>query len=412
MPLEIRQIRADEIESFLRAMSGPFAFDLPDEEPEREKMLDRFSSTFEVDRTRCAFDGAEMVGTLGAFTLDMTVPGGAVSCAGTTMVTVLASHRRQGVLRQMMDAHFAEARERGDPIAGLWASDAAIYGRFGFGMAAVGAKYEIDRRHLAFHRLAPTGSPTRFVVASEAAEILPQVYDAVRTTRPGMFTRSEAWWKHRNLNDRPDRRDGATAFRFAVSTGKDGRPNGYAQFRVKEGWENGHGAHEVRIVEIMGTEASAFRGLLEVVLSHDLATKITAWDRPLDDPVFDLLASGRRAVPEVSDALWICLLDVAGALTARRYDSPGAAVLGVHDPRTRKATSWLLETDGVESSCSRTERNPDIELDLEDLGSAYLGRARFGELVRAGRASAEPETARRLDRMFTWDPQPWCPEVF
>ncbi len=412
MPIDIRQIGTDEIEAFVLAMSGPFAFDLPDDDDDRKKMFDRFSSTFEVERARCAFDGPDMVGTLGAFTLDLTVPGGAASCAGTTMVTVLASHRRRGVLRQLMTAHFEEARERGDPIAGLWASDAAIYGRFGFGLASVGLKYEIDPRHAQFHRLAPEPSQARFMDAATAAEILPQVYDAVRKTRPGMFARSDTWWRHQRLHDRPDRRDGATAFRFVISHAPDGSPNGYAQFRVKEGWEGGHGAHEVRIVEIIGTEASAFSGLLKVVMGHDLATKITAWGQPVDDPVFDLLASNRRATPELSDALWICLLDVPAALTARHYDSAGAAVMRIHDPIAGNPSSWLLETDGIESTCVPTDRAPDVELDLEDLGSAYLGRARFRELVRAGRVVADGETARRLDEMFTWDPQPWCPEVF
>lgn len=412
MSFEIRAISSEEIEDFIVAMGGPFAFDLPESEEERAKRLERFSSLFEPERSRCAFDGDQMVGTLGAFSFDMTVPGGSVKCAGTTMVTVNATHRRRGVLRQMMDAHLAEAREREDPIAALWASDAAIYGRFGFGMAAPSVNWEIDRRHVDLHRLAPAGAETRSVDGAAAAEILPAVYDAVLPTRPGMYARTPTWWKNRILQDSPEWRDGATAHRFVVARDADGRPTGYAKFRVKEGWKDHHGAHEVRLLELMATDAAAHVGLLEVVMSHDLATKITAWDRPADDPVFDLLASARRLKARVTDGLWVLLLDVPAALAARRYSDAGTFVIEVADPTSGNSSRWLFETDGSETDCSVTSRAPDLALDMEDLGAAYLGRARLSELVRVGRVEASIEVARSFDRVFGWDPQPWCPEVF
>ncbi len=412
MSVNIRAIVADEFDVFLRCIGGPFAFDLPDDEKERADTLERFSKTFEVDRSRCAFDGDQMVGTLGAYTHQMTVPGGSVSCAGTTMVTVLASHRRQGILRKMMTEHFAEARERQDPIAALWATDSGIYGRFGYGLATVSTNYELDRAHVAFHRLAPEPDAARFVDAAAAAKILPPIHAAILPTRPGMFARTKVWWDTERLADRPEDRGGATTYRFVVSYDGDGNPSGYVQYRIKEGWEHHHGAHEVRIVEMMGLTASAYAGLLKVVLAHDLANKITASRRPVDDPIFDLLASGRRAAPEITDAMWVRILDVPAALTARRYDTAGTAVIRTNDPMNGETRTWILETDGMESNCRRTDADPDIELDIEDLGSAYMGRSRFGELVRAGRAVGDHKAARNLDRMFTWDPQPWCPEVF
>ncbi len=227
-----------------------------------------------------------------------------------------------------------------------------------------------------------------------------------------MYVRTPTWWKNRVLHDPPEWRDGATAHRFVVSYGADHRPTGYAKFRVKEGWKDHHGAHEVQLIELLGTDAAAHRGLLEVALSHDLATKITAWERPADDPVFDLFASGRRVKAHVQDGLWIRLLDVPVALTSRRYAEAGTFVIEGADPVSGESTRWLLETDGTESTCVRTDKEPDLVLDLEDLGAAYLGRSRMPQLVRAGRAEASMEVARAFDRVFGWDPQPWCPEVF
>lgn len=412
-PVTIRAIGSGELEDFMRSMSGPFAFDLPDDDADRANLLQRFGAVFEPERTRCAFDGDTMVGTLGVFSLDLTVPAGRVRCSGTTMVTVAASHRRRGVLRTMMEAHLEEARSHGDPVAGLWASDSAIYGRFGFGLAAQDARVEISRRHVDLHRLAPEPATARFVDAEAAAELLPRIYGRVLPTRPGMYGRSPVWWELRRLRDTPDRRNGATAFRFAVTEGEDGTPTGYVQYRVKSDWDDLHGAHEVRVVELMATSPEAAAGLWSVVLSHDLAKTIKAELRPVDDPLFDLLAARRRAAPQITDSLWIRILDVPAALTARGYSAPGDVVIGAVDPLDGAASRYRLvvDADGT-ARCGVTEAEPDVELDLEDLGGAYLGWARFRRLAAAGRLRGRDEALATLDRMFTWDPAPWCPEVF
>lgn len=413
MPITVRAIGPAELEAFLRSMSGPFAFDLPDDADDRAKLLERFGALLEYARTRCAFDGDTMVGTLGAFSLDLTVPGGRVGCAGTTMVTVAASHRRRGVLRSMMEAHLEEARSHGDPVAGLWASDSAIYGRFGFGLAVQEALVEISRRHVDLHRLAPDPATARFVDAATAAELLPQVYEQVLSTRPGMYARSPAWWELERLRDTPERRDGATAFRFAVTDGPDGTPTGYVQYRVKREADDLHLAHEVRVVELMATTPEAVAGLWSLVLSHDLAGTITAAHRPVDDPLFDLLAARRRAAPRITDALWLRILDIPAALEARRYSAPGAVVVETVDPLdgTTARHRLVAGDDGV-ATCEPTDSSPDVELDLEDLGGGYLGWARFRRLAAAGRLRGRPEALALLDRMFAWDPAPWCPDVF
>ena len=55
---------------------------------------------------------------------------------GVTWVGVLPTHRRRGVLREMMRFQLDDFRRRGEPLAALWASESVIYGRFGYGIAA------------------------------------------------------------------------------------------------------------------------------------------------------------------------------------------------------------------------------------------------------------------------------------
>lgn len=406
MSIEIRGITSEQHLDFIRAMSTPFGFDLePDEE---EADLARFAGYFETDRARCAYDGKQIVGTLGAFSFQMAVPGAAVACAGTTMVTVSPTHRRRGLLRRLMEAHFEDAREHGDPIAALWASDSAIYGRFGYGVATMGAAAKIDRNHVGFHRLAPAPASVRAITAGEAPDLLPPVFDRVK--RPGMFERSKPWWDRR-FRDRSADRDGATAFRYAVAEDSSGL-TGYVQYRLKEGWTHNHGNGKVLVRELIAVDPAAAAGLWTLVLNHDLVKEIVVENRPEDDPLFALLAAGRRAAPKLTDGVYARVIDMAAAMAGRRYGADGRLGLLVRDPMDGSVAAGTLEvSDGV-GVWHRDEGPDPIELDCEDLGSAYLGRARLRMLARAGRVRGSATALGMADAMFGWDPAPWCQEEF
>lgn len=408
MPVEIRPITADHTADFLRAMSTPFAFDLDEDE---EAEVSRFLEFFEPERARCAFEGHRMVGTLGSFSFAMTVPGGEVPCAGTTMVTVQPTHRRRGILRFLIGAHFDDARERGEPIAALYASDSAIYGRFGYGLASLDARMEIGRPHVQLHRLAADPYPVRAVTADEAEAVFPPLFDRLRAGRPGMFRRTPGWWNARRFHDPPRHREGFTAQRLVVADGPDG-PAGYVQYRLKEGWVDHHGAHTVRVREIVALDPGAAAGLWQLVLNHDLASKVELYGLAVDDPVFDLMAGWRRAAPTLVDQLWVRILDVPAALAARRYAVDGSVSFAVHDPWTGATSTHRLTVEDGVGECLPADGHPDVGLDIEDLGACYLGRSRFRALGRAGRVTGTPEALAAADALFGWDPAPWCQEVF
>ncbi len=407
MTFIIRAITEDERPEFRRLMGLAFGFDPTDEG------TDSFKAILETERTICAFDGDQMVGTAAAFSLDMTVPGAVLPVAGTTMVTVLTTHRRRGALRLMMRAHLDEARENGDLLAGLWASESSIYGRFGFGAAATKVDAEIDPRYVAFDG-PPLGSGrVRLVGLDEAQRLLPAVYEQSRLMRPGMSARSEVWWENMTMRDPETRRAGATSYRYAVYE-ENGVPRGYVQYRAKEQWDDdGFPNGEVRISDLQAVDLAASDAIWRYVGSIDLIRKISHWNLPIDDPLISRLTDPRRLTRRLSDSLWMCLIDVPSVLAGRRYSQAGRLTVEVRDDFSpSNAGTYLLETDGGETDCSPTTSPAEVQISASDLGAIYMGGVRLLDLAAAGRVGGSPENIRRADAMFFWHPAPWCPEVF
>lgn len=411
---EVRPLTWDDFEAFFSAMGGPFAFSLPPEGAKRERFREEIrgysSSSFE--RGHVAEEGGRIVGTLGVFDLDLTVPGGAMACAGTTGVTVSATHRRRGVLRAMMTAHLEEAIEHGDPVAALWASESSIYGRFGFGVASWELNLSVDRSHAGFRSDVPMPEPTRFVDLEETADLVPKAYEHIRRDIPGTYGRSAAWWADRVLKDDPDDRDGMSDLRALVSRGTNGEVTGYALLRIQPRFGESHAEHRVRVIELFGTTPGSWSGIWGAVLGHDLATTVETRHRPVDEPLLDMLVAPRRTAQRPSDNLWVRVLDVERALTGRTYSGEGSLTIGVSDPMGLTRGTWRLTTDGATTTCSPTEDEPDLSFDIEVLGAAMLGRPRFGRLMRIGRVVGDHDAAVWADRVFRHHRAPICPEVF
>ena len=402
MAVEIRAIRPDEFEEFRRTMGLVFGFDPPDGNNRVLRLLP-------LDRTRCGFDSGAMVSTSGAYSLQMTVPGGQVACGGTTAVVVAPTHRRQGVLREMMRAHLDDVKERGEPIAALWASDSAIYGRFGYGCASICYDVKVDPDHATLSRLAPQAGQARMIDRAEALEVVPPLYDRLRMEIPGFFARTPHWWEDRSFWDSESAGD-TSDLRFAVVDGDDGAA-GFASFRTKPHWDEGHGSGKVVVQDLFAATPEAWAGIWSLVAKQDLVARVEAGLRPEWDPIFDLLAGTRRALAFRYDALWVRLMDLPAALTARSYSAPVDVVLGVEDPIGDLTGSYRLRADLDGADCAPTTQEPSVLLDLEDLSAAYMGRPRFRRWARAGRLSGAPDALAAMDAAFAWDPEPWCPEL-
>jgi len=406
--IEIRMITESETDLFRSRVSRGFGGDADTDEASAE----RFRAIFDYERTIAAFDGDDIVGTAAGFSLGLTVPGGAeVPMAGTTVVTVQPTHRRRGVLRALMGHHLDDVAVRGEPLAGLWASESSIYGRFGYGPATFRYDAEFDAKDLAFVGESPEGT-IRLLDADKVEPVLRSVYETARVGRAGMLTRSQAWWTHRLMADPETWREGKSMKRYAVYE-QDGSVEGYAKFRQKEKWDDFIAAGELDVIEVIVTSARAHTGLWRFLSNIDLFPKVGWWNMAVDDPLPLKVSDGRRVFRKLVDGLWVRVMDIPTALTSRRYDSDGNLTFEVDDA-TRPANSGtyrLQVQDGV-GSCESSPDEPLLRFGADVLGSLYLGGGDALALAAAGRIEGAPESVSALHRMFRTDAPPWCPEVF
>ncbi len=405
MDLTIRPITDEEVDLFRRRLTRGFGGDAHEDEDSTN-----FRRIVDVPRTVAAFDGRDLVGTCAAFTLDVTVPGGALPMGGTTMVTVQPTHRRRGVMRAMMRAHLDEVRGRGEPLAGLWASEGSIYARFGFGRAAEACDSSFDGRAVRFPGDAPAGA-VRLLEPEQATAILPPIYDRARAARPGMLSRNESWWAVRHFNDARHRRGDRSSRRTAVYESR-GAPAGYAVYRQKLNRENVTEG-ELFVVELVAETPQAHEALWRFLSSIDLFPNVRYAHMPVDDELPWRLIDAKRVERSLRDTLWLRLVDVPEALSRRCYGAEGRVVLEVRDPfMPHNEDRYLLDASPGGAACARSSREPDLLLGVDALSAVYLGGHRPSTLARAGLVHGTPEVLAIADRLFAWTPLPWCPEVF
>jgi predicted acetyltransferase len=359
------------------------------------------------ERMHAAFDDGQIVGGAGVYPFELSVPGGSLPCAGVTAVGVHPTHRRRGVLRAMMDAQLRDVHERDEPIAALWASEETIYNRFGYGIASWAGELSVQHEWDAFAEPLEVAGTTRFVTPEEARALFPPIYDAVRRERPGMPSRSEAWWDARTLHLPED--EGSSPKRLVVLE-IDGEPLGYAIYRTHFSFEGGLPATRLVVREALGSTPRAMAAIWRFLLDVDWTAVVEVPYAPPDHPLFLLLALPRRARYRMHDALWMRLVDVGAALSGRAYGEGGPLVLEVHDAVCEwNDGRWRL--DG--SVCERTDAEADLALDVSALGSAYLGAVSFRQLRQALRVDELRDGAiERADALFAWRSLPWCLEIF
>jgi predicted acetyltransferase len=407
MDITVRQVEEGERQHALEVCETAFGVDV------RPEDLDRFLTNLTVDRTFAAFEGEAMVGAGGNYTFDLSVPGGRISAAGLTMVGVLPSHRRKGVLTKLMRATLDDAAERGEPVSVLWASEAAIYQRFGYGMASRQARVLADRDRVTFLEDTEPVGLVRLISLDEAAKLLPEVYDRVMEQVPGMPSRDESWWRTHRLYDPEHRRDGGGPMWCGLLE-IDGVAQGYALYRIRSEWREGSPSGRLSIHESLATSPLAMKELWRFLLGIDLIEKIEAWFQPVDHPLMLLTKEPRRLRWMVQDSLWARIVDVKAALEQRSYAAEDSIVIDLTDTFIdSNSGAWRIDTTGERTMVERTGDPADVRLDTRDLAAMYLGAFQLRELLLAMRGEELTEgAARRMDLMFATDRAPCCPEIF
>jgi predicted acetyltransferase len=415
----LRPIAPEEFEAFSAVLTEAF-----NQAQWNAESIEHERKIFEFDRSLAAFDGTAMVGTAAAFSFRLTVPGGVVGAGGVTVVGVLPSHRRRGILSAMMRHQLADIAARGEPVAALYASESGIYGRYGYGCASWQLSLTIRRGEGALNPAAvasTAGGPgpvwLRTGRPAELRTELAKVYDLALPQRPGMIARDERWWEA--ILDHPESARGEMSPYRCLLAGDDSGPRGYAVYRTRSDWDDdGLPYGNLMIRELVAADGAATAALWADLTTRDLVGEVTARQRPVDDPLLDMLADRRRARAYLADGLWIRLIDVPAALCGRRYSCATDLVLEVTDELLpANAGRWRLQCsapgDGAAVSCERTTAAADITLPVAALGAGYLGGARLGALAMAGLITEHRKGAAAvLSAAMYSDPAPWCTTNF
>jgi len=358
-------------------------------------------------------DGEATVATFRSFDSHLDVPGGRVSANAISSVTVLATHRRRGLLSRWMAEELPRAAAAGDPVSILIASEAPIYGRYGFGVATSACTWELDARAASFR--GPRAGTVEVVGSQTFAEHAPAAYERARVRHPGAIDRSALWWdvaSHvRPGPDEPDRRRVWVLHRDA-----DGVVDGALFYSVKPVWEERVSRSVLEVGSLVAATDGAYADLWRYCAEVDFVTAVRAEDRSPDEPLPWLLSDPRAARSgPVSDFLWVRLHDVPAALTARRYPLPGRLVLHVDDDlpaatvEGRGAGRWLLEVaaDGT-ASCTPTDDAADLRLGVDALASLWLGGVRPDVLARSGGLAGDAAAVARAGALFSWPDPAFC----
>jgi predicted acetyltransferase len=415
MPVEIRNYLKgfDDRDAALRAARelDETAFGEPLNEEDMESPL---YGVLDDDRTFLAWDGDQTVGMCANFTLNTSTPGGELPAAGVTFIAVRPTHRRRGVMTQMLDTLHADGVAHNEPIAALWAADAAIYGRFGYGRATQRLTVEIPHSNAAL-----VGAPEdpslrlRMVETASDYEYVAPIHAALRKSRGGVLGLDESW-NARHVYDPAHYRDGGTRT-MTVLVEDDHGVRGYVRYALKAAWPSGRYAEgTVNIHRLTSLDPAAHAALWRYCLSIDLMTKTKWWNLPVDDPVVTWLEHSRQTTLEVSDAMWVRILDLPAALTGRIYSRDVDVTLEVTDNAFEKnAGTWRLTGGPDGASCERTNASADLTVDIRSLGAVLLGGPTLQSHADAGWLDEHVGgSVKATSDAFAAIRAPYCPFVF
>jgi len=406
--LVMRPISREEFPAVARLVESIFLSDHHDDEMEDER------GVFETERSLAVFDDDAPVASAVAYSRDVTVPGGPLPAACVSCVAVAPTHRRRGLLTRMMRQQLTDVHDRQrEPIALLWASEASIYGRFGYGLASQACRLTVSTPDARIPGGVGREGRVRLATSEDALPAMTAVYEAARADRVGLLDRRGGWWRRR-LFDPVRWRDGATSLRFAVHEDEAGTPDAYAIFNSKASWDHSGPRGELGVREVQAVTPSGYAAVWRLLIEMDLVRQVR-WDRAAADEALPLLLGNPDAVQQgLSDGLWARIVDIDRALAARHYSTDVDMVLEVTDEFCPwNAGRYRLTGDCDGATCATTGGAADLTMSVTTLGAAYLGGTTLATLAAAGLVTEHRAGALALASIaFRGSREPYAPEVF
>lgn len=346
--------------------------------------------------------GPMPVATYGSFDKTINAGRGLLPLRMIIDVTTSPAHRRRGLLRRFIEDDLTDAVASGVPVAALTASEATIYGRWGFGPATFRHGIEVDTGP--GFGLRSFTDPGR-VELLEPAEAWPHVR--------GVFDRFHA--RQRGSVEWPSAYDAIHTGRYDYEGGgpdlkvrclvhlaADSTVDGFCLYK--------HGSdYAITITEMVALNPSAQLGMWSFFGDMDRIAKVTNGLAHPEDPLqWALTDLNRVKTTEVEEFLWVRVLDVPRALTARPWSADGTVVLEVDDPQDHAAGRFRVTTSDGVATVSRTEEPSDVQVTAETLASLYLGGVPVQQLRRADRVEGTDDAVRRFAAMADLSDPPYC----
>lgn len=410
MSVEIRVCPPERFVEMLKVAEIGFGEDAPDD------LIGRVELVADKERWFVPFDGDRIVGTSGIFSMRLNVPGGELPVGAITWVTVTPSHRRRGLMSGMMRMMIDDCHRRGEPLAALWASEAIIYQRFGFGLGTVCANVRAEMREVSISNLWPREGSCRLLPAGEGLDLVAPVYQAATVSHPGFLARTPDWWLGiLPLVDKDAK--GGEARRLVVYE-TDLGPEAYAIYKTKVEWSDAGPGGTISVDEAIGSTARGTREIWRYLLEIDLVRTLKAHRLPVDHPLFTLVTEPRRLGATIGDGLWLRIIDVVAALEGRTYGidgrGDGSLILDLRDDYCPwNAGRWQLDVSKGRARVTRTEQTADLGLSASELASLFLGGFTATALVASGRIEQlRSSSLGTADALFPTAGKPWCPQEF
>lgn len=408
MTYETRTMRPDELIPWLECVNSGFL-----ERPNNERIAEQLGPYWDFTRLWGTFDGP-VVGTLRSWATEVTVPGRAlVPATGISGVTVRPTHRRQGILRQMIAAEHAAARERGEQLAILYVSEAPIYGRFGYGVAVQPCTWVLDARSTSFAG-GPASGMDFLPVDETTSELMKNLFDQVRRSWPGEIRRRDFTFAM-DIGLIELEWDGPWKGWVAVHRDAAGDPDGFVRYTADSKWEHRQPRATVNVRDLVALNDVAYDAIWRFLAEIDFVATIRA-DRRSPDERLPWILTNRRAaeIEDLGDGLWVNILDIPAALSARSYERHGDLVIEVigGDPAaTRTRVHLDAGPDGV--ACAETHLDADLTIHADALGAAYLGGSplRHAVLTR-GFDEHRSGALAEADALFRTVDRPRCSTFF
>jgi predicted acetyltransferase len=408
MAVEFRPLHADELRTF--AYNSRLGFG----DPLTQSAIDYDLAVefLKPAETLGAFDDGVLASQMGTIPFTMRWNGRDIGCGGVTAVSTLPTHRRRGYLRELMTRAFATMRGSNQPVAMLWASMAAIYQRFGYGVGYTQLQYRgFDPRTLRFVDEIPVTGRTRLIRADEAAPVLSSVYDRFASTRTLMLRRDQQRWNSFVLRPWPA---DTPPYRVVVYD-EDGEDLGFGIYRIEQMQTQNPGPSlRLNVFDLAWLTPAAHRGLIMYFAGYDLAGQIAVSQLPIDDPLFYQAQEPRLLNGAVRDGTLVRIVDVVAALEGRGYDGDGSLRFSIADDLCPWNTgTWDLTVESGSAHVKATTGEPDLLLTPRLLAILASGHQSATTLAHIGSLPAcDPAARRTADALLRTEHAPLCTDGF